>query len=1101
MPDDAEGIPRHFFQPSSVKLSSAIIVLSVTLVARADDISAPVILQYFESRYATIENRMPDIFNVGYGNIYTPPPGRADQGSFSVGYDQYDRFDLGKPGNPTLYGTETGLRKLVDTTHKAFASYTIDLVLNHNGFSDLGTNGFYDAGGYPGFNITLPSAIDGDFHGKFESGDLNGRLAGLIDIDHSTNFQMIRSPVPGFANNIRAGTTPAFGRIANVPDENNRRFYPDKSLQPIMVFDPKTGEANIPIYPFNSANPLAGDPVPENALGYLMRNAQWLVQSVGVDGFRLDAEKHYDPFVLNYFDRAVYRSSLRPLLDGSQRQVFSFGEAFTSDQNLLQSLVRKDINPASPGTVGGNRDVLDFPLFFALRDNLTGNGVQNSWYNVRNASFDVHDDGAHNGSQGVTFVSSHDDNGAYLSNVAHAYTLMLPGNAIVYFNAKEFGDNRDFPKDGRGDALGGVYGNAIPTLVDLRNRYGRGNYRERWIEKELFAYERSNSAIVLLSNRLDAGYDSRTLNTDFAPGTRLIELTGNAASSNSDPNNDIPELITVNADKTINVRFLRNTAPGTTRFTGNGYLIYGLATPQGTLSLTSVAQTLAGGTPTAATNAQTRLADIKVIKANSFQVQLNTTAVNLLGNPAFREKDADGDNALVRIDDGIDLNNNGHVDHVTPGSTSYGFDDFLTTRSPGYSNVSGNGSYAQTVDATKLSEGMHFITVRAYRHRGDGGPAVFTDFKQSVYVDRLKPISAVDSFEPYAGGAGKQDRDLYIRSTDQTADNVHIFFDLPAALTEQQILAMVGGNSQADRMDRDLFKKGKAALVRGNHVATVVTYEMTGTNNVQRFAGLFADSPLGKGVGDLNHDGQYAPTDVANAAGAFEQILYSQNAQFDAAADVNGDGKIDNKDLYALKSVYQSGGASQATLDALKAATLRRGDLNHDGQTNAADIDYLSRRLAQPWSWDNDLDSDGAVSNADADTLVQTILGKRDGDANLDGVVDFNDLVAIAQHYNTADGNQSWANGDFTHDGNIDFNDLVELAQNYNTAAPADGVLPVAFAADFALAQSSVPEPAVLTALALTLCAIRRKPRITGAPPVIVASASVVQPNLLSLPD
>jgi len=69
-----------------------------------------------------------------------------------------------------------------------------------------------------------------------------------------------------------------------------------------VSFDPKTGESNIQIYPFNSANPLAGDPVQENAMGYLMRYAQWMVQDVGVDGFRIDAAKHVYPFVLNYFE-------------------------------------------------------------------------------------------------------------------------------------------------------------------------------------------------------------------------------------------------------------------------------------------------------------------------------------------------------------------------------------------------------------------------------------------------------------------------------------------------------------------------------------------------------------------------------------------------------------------------------------------------------------------------------------------------------------------------------------------------------------------------------------------------------------------------------
>ena len=61
-------------------------------IARADDVSSPSILQYFESSYGAIENRLPDIHAAGYGSMYTPPPGRAEGGT-SVGYDQYDRFD------------------------------------------------------------------------------------------------------------------------------------------------------------------------------------------------------------------------------------------------------------------------------------------------------------------------------------------------------------------------------------------------------------------------------------------------------------------------------------------------------------------------------------------------------------------------------------------------------------------------------------------------------------------------------------------------------------------------------------------------------------------------------------------------------------------------------------------------------------------------------------------------------------------------------------------------------------------------------------------------------------------------------------------------
>jgi hypothetical protein len=56
------------------------------------------------------------------------------------------------------------------------------------------------------------------------------------------------------------------------------------------------------------------------------------------------------------------------------------------------------------------------------------------------------------------------------------------------------------------------------------------------------------------------------------------------------------------------------------------------------------------------------------------------------------------------------------------------------------------------------------------------------------------------------------------------------------------------------------------------------------------------------------------------------------------------------------------------------------------------------------------------------------------GDANRDRSVDFNDLVALAQNYNTT--GKTFAQGDFTGDGSVDFNDLVVLAQHYNTTVP-----------------------------------------------------------------
>jgi hypothetical protein len=116
------------------------------------------------------------------------------------------------------------------------------------------------------------------------------------------------------------------------------------------------------------------------------------------------------------------------------------------------------------------------------------------------------------------------------------------------------------------------------------------------------------------------------------------------------------------------------------------------------------------------------------------------------------------------------------------------------------------------------------------------------------------------------------------------------------------------------------------------------------------------------------------------------------------------------------------------------------------------------------------------------DVLARLTLA---GDANLDGAVDFNDLVRLAQNYNTnvaATGDASWwFDGDFTYDGVTDFNDLVKLAQNYNTALPSEPIpgAPADFDADLTAAFAAVPEPSSTLAcvVAAVLLAARRRRR------------------------
>lgn len=115
-------------------------------------------------------------------------------------------------------------------------------------------------------------------------------------------------------------------------------------------------------------------------------------------------------------------------------------------------------------------------------------------------------------------------------------------------------------------------------------------------------------------------------------------------------------------------------------------------------------------------------------------------------------------------------------------------------------------------------------------------------------------------------------------------------------------------------------------------------------------------------------------------------------------------------------------------------------------------------------------------------TLIATLRG----DANLDGKVDFADLLTLAQNYGKDVSmltDSSWTLGDFNGDGKVDFSDLLLLAQHYGQSALSPGA-----AAPELSETASVPEPAPGVLLALLIPFSRRQRRrdsVAPPPPVI----------------
>ena len=109
-------------------------------------------------------------------------------------------------------------------------------------------------------------------------------------------------------------------------------------------------------------------------------------------------------------------------------------------------------------------------------------------------------------------------------------------------------------------------------------------------------------------------------------------------------------------------------------------------------------------------------------------------------------------------------------------------------------------------------------------------------------------------------------------------------------------------------------------------------------------------------------------------------------------------------------------------------------------------------------------DWDGLTRDAQPDIGADE-FGLPPADANLDGLVDYNDLGALAVNYRMTTG-ATWAMGDFNFDDQVDYLDLGILASWYRFGTTG-GEIPAG--------GESIPEPTSLLLLALGLPALLRR--------------------------
>jgi hypothetical protein len=202
--------------------------------------------------------------------------------------------------------------------------------------------------------------------------------------------------------------------------------------------------------------------------------------------------------------------------------------------------------------------------------------------------------------------------------------------------------------------------------------------------------------------------------------------------------------------------------------------------------------------------------------------------------------------------------------------------------------------------------------------------------------------------------------------------------------------------------------------------------------------------------------------------------------------------------------------AGVGTMHSVGAITLTGGltDVNHDQLLTSTSPSAIKAYLASDYTPDQDWSGTGLASSlaitnptkysvayasgsdasaqdagvpvAPGQVLVKAVLT---GDANMDGTVDFFDIVQVLGYrYNAGGNNASYTDGDLDYSGSVDFFDIVTiLSANYNSGE----VLASPEVAERTMAGVSspqlVPEPGSLSLLTLgaagVLCRRRRRGR------------------------
>lgn len=503
-------------------------------------------LQYFNTSWAELTRKMPELAEAGYQSLWLPPPTKGS-GGLSVGYDLWDRFDLGSKDQRgsvrTRYGTEAELLEMVRVAHRFGIRVYFDNVMNHNAFDVPGYNAYTPIDTYPGFvpeDFHLRRTEDGFYRKWDNTRDWNDAwqvqnlgLADLIDIatePGNTNFNH---------GSYEGDTIP---KIKFIRHPNNPEYYCYDASGNYVGF----GTGNGLTSSYIQANPQAYS---ERVEDMLNRSARWQIDRTKADGFRLDAVKHTPADFFgatygadkDYNDYGFLGQTQRQfkLTRGFNHSKFNFNNPFGEIRaNLRQSVFNTEI-PRHNAMVFGEH-LGQPPAYGSYIDagmRLVDNDLRSNLNNVLGnpssglAGYQNPGHGGFSDSVTVMHAQSHDNDYAARRELQHAIYFTRAGIGLVYtdgnYHAETLGESGGaFPRHANTSFLGQWGDSRIPNLLKIHQDFARGYQKAQSGGADVITYERIDKRENGGMSDADGATMLVALNDNYATG---VGMSGNTS--------------------------------------------------------------------------------------------------------------------------------------------------------------------------------------------------------------------------------------------------------------------------------------------------------------------------------------------------------------------------------------------------------------------------------------------------------------------------------------------------------------------------------------------------------------------------------------------